>query len=258
MNLNPVIIISGYAASGKTTLARKLARNLQYEFVDLGSIIRLTTLGYLSENPSGNEEILRDETAIQAYVEDLELLPRQQDNRSIQISINGTVLDIDDDQLRNPLLDTGTLIMSKLIRPKLTLLQREIARLTPVIFSARNAAAFSREESIRIHIDPGMTTRIRRRARYEGGDYGELSRQERRDLIERVVGKEWESMQLGIALSGESAEKNGFVIFSNSGVVETSLAQLTALSLDLIKAKGWLINLGIEGNQNYGGSPERM
>lgn len=247
--MNPVIIIAGHTAAGKTTLARQLAVRLGFSFIDLGSIVRQTTLNFLKAiNPSSTiHQELDDETMINAYIQHLALVPRVKDDDFLDVEINGEKLDVNNHRLRESFLDDNTLLFARLIRPNLIDLQRKAAELRPVVFSARNGIAFTEDESVRVFVNPGMTTRVRRRARYEGIKYGDLSREGRRDLINRVVAKEKENVGLAVVLPTEVISQEGFVLFDNRGSVEQSLLRLTELTTRLIAEKGWEYRLGKEG-----------
>lgn len=261
--MNPVIIIAGYAASGKTTLARRLANDLGFAFVDLGSIIRRATIDYIkNEDYQDEAEISRklaDKNSIDNYMNQLTLTPRISDDGNLIVEVNGTRLDVENHQLREGFLDDKTLLLARKIRLKLTLFQREAARLTPVVFSARNDMAFEKDEAIRIFIDPGINVRVRRRSLFEGTAFFDLPKDRRRDLLNRVVGKEWKSMDSGVALHKESVAERGFILFDNKGGVEESLDELTIIAKDLLQTRGWLPkNMEKEGNYCLGRGPERM
>lgn len=115
--------------------------------------------------------------------------------------------------------------------------QGEAARLTPVVFSARNDVAFEKDEAIRIFIDPGISVRVRRRALFEGTAFFDLPRDRRRDLLNRVVRKEWESIDLGVALHKENLIERGFVLFDNKGDIDESLNELTTMAKNLLETK---------------------
>lgn len=46
----PIIAIDGYSACGKSTLARALARELGFRFIDTGAMYRMVTLHFLRDN----------------------------------------------------------------------------------------------------------------------------------------------------------------------------------------------------------------
>lgn len=260
--MNPVIIIAGYAASGKTTLARCLANNLEFAFVDLGSIIRRATIDYVKNEDYQEAEISRklaDKNSVTDYIDRITLIPQIADGGNLVVWVNDTRLDIENHQLREGFLDDKTLLLAKEIRPKLILFQREAARLTPVVFSARNDVAFEKDEAVRIFIDPSINVRVRRRALFEGTAFFDLPKDRRRDLLNRVVKKEWESINSGIALHKENVVERGFVLFDNKGDVDESLNELTIMAKNLLETKGWLSNnMGREGSYCLGRGPERM
>ena len=247
----------------KTTLARRLANDLGFAFVDLGSIIRRVTIDCIKNEDYQNEaEIFRrlaDKNFIVDYINQLTLTPLIADDGNLIVEVNGTRLDIENHQLRQGFLDDKTLLLAKEIRPKLILFQREAARLTPVVFSARNDVAFEKDESIRIFIDPGISVRVRRRALFEGTAFFDLPKDQRRDLLNRIVGKEWESIDSGVALHKKSVAERGFILFDNKGDIEESLGELTIMAKNLLETKGWLFNnMGREGGYCPGRGPERI
>ena len=55
-----IIAIDGYSSCGKSTLARQLARQLQYTYLDSGAMYRAITLYFIRENiPLNDEEAVR-------------------------------------------------------------------------------------------------------------------------------------------------------------------------------------------------------
>lgn len=74
---NVVIAIDGPAASGKSTVARRIARKLSYLYVDSGALYRGITWAGLSRNISASDCIallhLLDQLAIEFFVSDGEI-----------------------------------------------------------------------------------------------------------------------------------------------------------------------------------------
>ena len=60
----PVIAVDGTAASGKGTLARRLARQLGYSYLDTGLLYRAT--GYMTLSLYPDQEDITEEMAIEA------------------------------------------------------------------------------------------------------------------------------------------------------------------------------------------------
>src|SRR5690606_28540195 len=50
------IAIDGYSSCGKSTLARQLAEQLHYRYIDTGAMYRAITVEYLREDVAFNEE----------------------------------------------------------------------------------------------------------------------------------------------------------------------------------------------------------
>lgn len=227
--LLPVVILAGNSASGKTTLARELANNLSFSFFDLGSIVRCAALEAIDKKIP-----LTDQVAIELFAAELSLHLSSQDQKA-RIIINNAIVDDTDPKLRQTFLDTDTLLLAKAMRQPLRRLQREIAKNVPVVFSARNGNAFTREEAVKIFIDPGTPARIRRRAMLEyQRTYSQLTRDEKRDLIQRVVIKEQENTRRGTGMTTEQIADEHFIVFQNRGTIQESvekLEQIITLSL---------------------------
>lgn len=100
-NLPPVIAIDGPAASGKTTIGRKLAKQLGYVMLDTGVMYRAVTVGALVANIDP-----ADEAAVTAYAKaiaiDIDSPDGYGDNRAYTVLVNGIDLTW---QLRSELAD---------------------------------------------------------------------------------------------------------------------------------------------------------
>ncbi|MEO6509029.1 MAG: (d)CMP kinase [Patescibacteria group bacterium] len=241
--LQPVVLIAGYTASGKTTLASRLADSLGFAFVDVGSIVRTAALDAVSRGAD-----LLNTTQVSQYADALQL-HQNFDRNGLQIYANGNLVDYTAPDLRQSYLDTETLLLAQAVRTPLRAFQREIATVTPTVFSVRNGRAFTPEESVRIFIDPGMTTRIRRRARTEFGiGYENLDREQKRDVIQRVVIKEGENAENGTAMYLQEIAEEGFTIYQNKHKPAQSLNELKDLTIHLLQEK-YPILYGYEGNK---------
>lgn len=262
--LQPVIVIAGYAASGKTTLARKLAESISFAFVDIGSVVRQIALNFVKEGKYTDESsravALSSEALIRRYIQKLQLSSEIFGEGSVGVRVNQSLLNINDPDLRQFFLDDETLILARELRQPLRSLQREIAQTTPVVFSARNGRAFYDYEAVKVFIDPGTTTRVRRRAIWEsqGQTFFDLLRKQRRDILERIVGKEWKNIDMGTAIARDTVESEGFVVVENKGGIEETLRILEITTLKLLQEKGFVYNQGPEGNQKHPRGPEQF
>jgi cytidylate kinase len=67
--MNKIIItIDGYSSCGKSTLAKELAKELNYTFIDSGAMYRAITLYFIRENID-----LANEAAVEAALKDIDL-----------------------------------------------------------------------------------------------------------------------------------------------------------------------------------------
>ena len=67
MNRTHVIAIDGFAATGKSTIAKKLARTLDYRYLDTGSMFRTLTHHAMQQGFLSEEKL--DDTAFQVFLE---------------------------------------------------------------------------------------------------------------------------------------------------------------------------------------------
>lgn len=227
---NPVVLIAGYTASGKTTLASQLAESLRFAFVDVGSIVRTAALDALARGFD-----IQDSAAVREYIGQ-SVFRHYIHDYGLVIAINEKAVDYKDPALRQPFLDTDTLVLAREARESLQAIQRGIAGVTPAVYSVRNGRAFPTGEGVRVFIEPGMTTRIRRRAGNETGtNFFDLTRQQRRDLIARVVLKETVNAANQTAMMPRDIEEEGFTLFRNVLPPQQSLATLKELAVDLLR-----------------------
>lgn len=64
----PIIAIDGHSSCGKSTLAKGLANNFQYKYIDTGAMYRAVTL-YLIENNLFNGKIINEDKLKKAFEE---------------------------------------------------------------------------------------------------------------------------------------------------------------------------------------------
>lgn len=83
--MSHVIAIDGFSACGKSTLARAMARELGYRFIDTGAMYRMVTLHFLNQNVD-----LAEEGAVAGALNglDLDFVPGTND-----AVLNGTVVE---------------------------------------------------------------------------------------------------------------------------------------------------------------------
>ncbi len=172
-----IIAIDGPAASGKSTLGKRLAEALGYLFFDTGVMYRAITWLALQRGLD-----MADETAITALAESvpIEVLPPSQadgracDVRALEQDITW--------ETRRPEVDANVSIVSAYagVRRALTAQQRRIGLRGQVVMVGRDIGTVVLPEAdLKIYLDASAEERARRRydeliARGERADYDEI------------------------------------------------------------------------------------
>ena len=183
-----IIAIDGPAASGKSTLGKKLADSLGFLFFDTGVMYRAITWVALQR-----ELDLADEAAITRLAEQvaIDIRPSSQtDGRSSDILADGE--DITQD-IRAPEVDANVSRVSAYpgVRKALSMQQRRIGLCCNVVMVGRDIGTVVLPEAqVKIYLDASVEQRARRRyqeliERGELADYADiLAAMQRRDFID--------------------------------------------------------------------------
>ena len=131
MTLHPAIAIDGPAASGKSTVAKRVAQRLDYTFVNTGAMYRAYTW-YLLENHVD----LSDQNAIAAYIAKAPLSYGTQNCQST-ILFEGRLLG---EELQSAEINqaVSTVAAVPAVREFLVQKQREYRQETPVVMEGRD------------------------------------------------------------------------------------------------------------------------
>lgn len=188
MSWPEVIAIDGPAASGKSTLAKKIADRLGYLFFDTGVMYRAITWLALARGIAPEDEQQVTRLAEQTLIE---VNPAsKQDGRAYDIWIEG--LDVTW-EIRQPEVDANVSVVSAYpgVRRALTTQQRRIGARGRVVMVGRDIGTVVLPEAeVKIYLDASVEERARRRyteleARGEAVDYEEiLAAMRRRDEID--------------------------------------------------------------------------
>ena len=189
MTIPPSIIaIDGPAASGKSTIGKRLADSLGYLFFDTGVMYRAVT--WLAIQRGVN---LRDETAVTRLAEEtpIEVAPASQsDGRACDVLIEGRDITW---EARGPQIDANVSVVSAYagVRAALSRQQRRIGQRGRVVMVGRDIGTVVLPEAdLKIYLDASAEERARRRydeiiARGGIADYDEiLSKVRERDHID--------------------------------------------------------------------------
>jgi cytidylate kinase len=174
MPVPKTITIDGPAASGKTTLGKRLAEALGYLFFDTGVMYRAVTWLVLQGGVP-----VQDEAAVTAQAEKalIDIRPASQDDgRSYDVVLDGEDATWD---IRRPQVDANVSIVSVYpgVRAALTLQQRRIGLRGDVVMVGRDIGTVVLPEAdLKIYLDASAEERARRRytERIERGESADL------------------------------------------------------------------------------------
>ena len=188
MNWPDVIAIDGPAASGKSTLAKKIADRLGYLFFDTGIMYRAITWLVLERGVSPEDEDQVTRLAEQIPIEVVP--PSVRDGRAFDIWVEGQDVTW---AIRHPEVDANVSVISAYpgVRKALTAQQRRIGSRGRVVMVGRDIGTVVLPEAdVKIYLEASVEERARRRflereERGEQVDYKEiLAAMRRRDKID--------------------------------------------------------------------------
>ena len=126
-----IIAIDGPAGSGKSTIAKLIAKDIGLVYLDTGAIYRLVTLKALNEGILGNGKL-----------SDLGKIKKLLDNLNIDIKENGFYLDDVDvsEEIRKPIISENVSDIAAIreVREKMVDLQRKFSKSKNVILDGRD------------------------------------------------------------------------------------------------------------------------
>ena len=183
-----IIAIDGPAASGKSTIGKRLADELGYLFFDTGLMYRAITWLALQ-----HEVDIRDEVAITKLAESIPidvLPPSRADGRTCDVIVDGVDITW---ETRRPEVDANVSVVSAYpgVRRALSAQQRRIGQRGCVVMVGRDIGTVVLPNAdLKIYLDASAEERARRRydeiaARGESADYNEiLAKVIKRDRID--------------------------------------------------------------------------
>jgi cytidylate kinase len=187
-NKPSIIAIDGPAASGKSTIGKRLADELGYLFFDTGVMYRAVTWLALQR-----ELDMSDETAITVLAESVPIdvqPPSQADGRACDVLVEGVDITW---KIRLPEVDANVSVVSAYagVRRALSAQQRRIGQRGSVVMVGRDIGTVVLPKAdLKIYLDASAEERARRRydeivARGESADYNEiLAKVIKRDRID--------------------------------------------------------------------------
>ena len=161
MPLPQIIAIDGPAASGKSTIAEVMARELGYLFFDTGVMYRAVTLAAIDKLHSVDDEALVSELA---HAIEIDVRPSSvADGRTCDVLVDGRDVTWD---IRKPEVEANVSQVSAYpeVRKAMTLQQRRIGKRGKVVMVGRDIGTVVLPEAeLKIFLDASVEERARRR-----------------------------------------------------------------------------------------------
>lgn len=178
------IAIDGYSSSGKSTVAKMLAKELKYIYIDTGAMYRAVALYLVKNNIDYN-----DEKAVESAIDkiNIDFEYADDDSEKMLVLLNGEDVS---GEIRTPLISNAASISSqfKAVREKLQVLQRNIADKHSCIMDGRDIGTkVLPDANLKIFMTASTDCRIKRRldeykAKGENFTYEEVKKEiEERD-----------------------------------------------------------------------------
>jgi cytidylate kinase len=155
------IAIDGPAASGKSTLGKRLADDLGYLYFDTGVMYRAVTWAALQRGLALQDEAAISQLAASAQIDVRS--PSQADGRSADVLVDGVDITWD---IRRPEVDANVSLVSSYaaVRQALTEQQRRIGQRGSVVMVGRDIGTVVLPEAdLKIYLDASVEERARRR-----------------------------------------------------------------------------------------------
>ena len=155
MSMN--IAIDGPAGAGKSTIAKKLAKELGFIYVDTGAMYRAMAYYFLTNGIASS-----DETKIAEACQDVDVTIAYENNEQ-QVILNGKNVNgfIRTEEVGNMASATS---VYPVVRTKLVELQRKLAESTDVIMDGRDIGTCVLPDAVcKIYLTASVTTRAKRR-----------------------------------------------------------------------------------------------
>ena len=163
MNIPKIIAIDGPAASGKSTLAERLADYLHYLYFDTGVMYRAVTLAAIQSLKSVDDELAVTHLAGQVQIDVRS--PSQNDGRKYDVLLDGKDITW---QIRDAEVDANVSQVSTYpgVREAMTAQQRRIGQRGLVVMVGRDiGTVVLPEAALKVYLDASIEERARRRYR---------------------------------------------------------------------------------------------
>jgi CMP/dCMP kinase len=163
-----VIAIDGPAASGKSTVGRKLAEELDFVYFDTGVMYRAVTWAALRDKVS-----IKDEQCLKQMIERVSMdvrRPSVNDGRDCDILLDGQDITW---KIRNPEVNENVSVVAAhpAVRLALTSVFRKIAEQGKIVMMGRDIGTVVLPHAkLKVYLDASLEERARRRYREEAAN----------------------------------------------------------------------------------------
>ena len=131
MSRNIVIAIDGYSSCGKSTLAKALAKRLNFVYIDTGAMYRAVTLYFLRNEVDLNEPVSIEQALANIH------LSFETNNERIRIFLNGE--DVSEEIRQMPVSDKVSSVSSlKAVRVEMVKQQQRMGKSIDIVMDGRD------------------------------------------------------------------------------------------------------------------------
>ena len=188
MNKNITIAVDGYSSCGKSTLAKSLAKELRYIYVDTGAMYRAVTLYFIRNKAI--DEGLPDIERIKNELDNIQIsFKRSNIENTYEVHLNNENIEYDI-RLMNVSNHVSAISKIKEVRKKLVVLQQQMGRNKGVVMDGRDigTVVFPNAE-VKIFMTANVKVRAKRR-------YDELVAKgmdiEMHEIIENIESRDYQ------------------------------------------------------------------
>ncbi|MEO0090004.1 MAG: (d)CMP kinase [candidate division WOR-3 bacterium] len=157
MKKNFIVAIDGYAGSGKSTIAKEVAKRLNFFYLDTGAMYRAITYKIIKEKID-----YKNEQKLAKVLKNIKIDFRNENNK-IKIYLNNEDVT---DKIREPKVERLVSPVSaiKIVREKMVKLQRKIAHQKNIIAEGRDiTSVVFPKANLKIFVDCELKERAKRR-----------------------------------------------------------------------------------------------
>ncbi len=147
------IAVDGPAGSGKSSVAKEVAKALDITYLDTGAMYRMVTLGMIR-----NKIDSADSKAVKAFMDQIKIEFRTD---GLYLNDTNVTKEIRNDVVTNAVSDVASL---KLVRERLVAMQQDIAKGQSIIMDGRDIGTHVlKDASYKFFLDASVEERARRR-----------------------------------------------------------------------------------------------